>query len=643
MKKHAFLIIAHNEFMMLKKLIGAIDDYRNDIYIHIDKKVKKVNEEEVRSWANKSNIYMMPRRKLYWGTYSIVDCELRMLKMAVKNSYQYYHLLSGVDLPLKTQDEFHEFFDNQNSEFLEYHNNGEYNDYYMEKLMYYYPFLRYIGKGGYPDTGIKNRIKNKLNDYQYKLVEMQKKLKINRIKKVEYLDFCKGGQWFSITGEFANYVLTKRKLIKKLFRSTNCPDEFVFQTIAMNSHFKYRTKNRSYRKIDWNRGKPYCFNEENIKELLATDDFFARKVSYENSPLLVERILSRIKNCDEKKGEKVLPLISVIVPCYNVEKYLRECVNSILAQTYENLEIILVDDGSKDSTGEIINGYVKEYRNIKGIMKLNGGLSSARNDGIDKAKGEYIAFVDSDDWLDESYIEDLYKCLVKYNAKVAVCGYTMEDEKKREIIFKQEKLVSSVKVCKVLGDIYHSENVLYTVAWNKLYHRSIFKKIRFAKGRIHEDVFAAHRVIQQVDNVAVCNRTLYHYRIRQDSITAKENKQDIRHLDYLDGLEDRVLITENMLFRHLKSKMLQAYLNGMYELMIDYNDKTYKEYRLGRYFRDKALYFFIKCFRDMSFEQKINYFKICIYPTKMRKILIAIRIKEEMERNVEGQCDCSHI
>ena len=122
MIKHAFLIIAHNEFMMLKKLIGAIDDYRNDIYIHIDKKVKKVNEEEVRSWANKSNIYMMPRRKLYWGTYSIVDCELRMLKMAVKNSYQYYHLLSGVDLPLKTQDEFHDFFDNQNSEFLEYHN-----------------------------------------------------------------------------------------------------------------------------------------------------------------------------------------------------------------------------------------------------------------------------------------------------------------------------------------------------------------------------------------------------------------------------------------------------------------------------------------------------------------------------------------
>ncbi len=215
----------------------------------------------------------------------------------------------------------------------------------------------------------------------------------------------------------------------------------------------------------------------------------------------------------------MLPLISVIVPCYKVEKYLPKCVDSILTQTYNNLEILLVDDGSPDQCGHICDEYAKIDGRIKIIHKLNGGLSDARNVAIDVATGEYIAFVDSDDYVANNYIETLYKLTQKYEAKISIVNPLCVDEDGNiNHIFDGDGIEYIWHSKEAVEHMFYQE-LFDTSAWGKLYHRSLFDNgIRYPKSLCWEDLPTTYRLFLETDKIAFKNIELYFYLLRNDSI-----------------------------------------------------------------------------------------------------------------------------
>ena len=179
------------------------------------------------------------------------------------------------------------------------------------------------------------------------------------------------------------------------------------------------------------------------------------------------------------------PLISIIIPVFNVERYLERCVESVLGQTYRHLEIFLVDDGSTDSSGEICEHLKKKDARIKVIHKINGGLSDARNAALDIVRGEWITFIDSDDWVEKKYVECLYEKAVKTNSQISIgsfvttSGATRTEEKELyNIVMDNEEAISNL-----LYQKYYT-----TSAWGKLYKSELFDKIRFPVGKLYEDV-----------------------------------------------------------------------------------------------------------------------------------------------------------
>ena len=221
------------------------------------------------------------------------------------------------------------------------------------------------------------------------------------------------------------------------------------------------------------------------------------------------------------------PVVSIIVPVYNVKSYVGECVESLCRQTYTNLEILLVDDGSTDGSGEVCDEYAGRDERIRVIHQANRGLSGARNMGLDDARGEYIAFVDSDDLVSTNYVETLYELLMKYEADIAACAYvkgTTEQltdirEKVLSLDNVKEICMPSVKLLKQWHGKYKQQE---TVAWNKLYCREVWngrKKIRFPESRNHEDVLISHLVVQGAKTIVLTTEILYFYRIRKGSIT----------------------------------------------------------------------------------------------------------------------------
>lgn len=219
-------------------------------------------------------------------------------------------------------------------------------------------------------------------------------------------------------------------------------------------------------------------------------------------------------------------LVSVIIPVYKVEPYLRECLDSVINQTYRNLEIILVDDGSPDECPKICDEYAERDFRVKVIHKKNGGLSDARNKGIDLATGEYITFVDSDDVIHEIYVESLYENLKKTNSDISVC---------QSISFKDSQEIKDVEVSyeryvlsgnDAVQDLYKrlcrikkikSFGVSVT-AWGKMFARKLFSNIRFPYGMLHEDDAVSPKVLYQSNSVCVISSRLYCYRVTDNSI-----------------------------------------------------------------------------------------------------------------------------
>lgn len=236
--------------------------------------------------------------------------------------------------------------------------------------------------------------------------------------------------------------------------------------------------------------------------------------------------------------------VSVIVPIYNVEAYLKRAVDSIIDQTYSGLEIILVDDGSPDNCGKICDDYAKKDNRIKVIHKENGGLSDARNAGLDAATGDYIAFVDSDDYIAEDFVETLLLELEKHDADVSMCSYRVTSSTEFDGSIWEESGNHEVEVCdrtELLSNLYdanHRDATYFIVAWNKLYKASLWEGIRFPKGKIHEDEATTYRIYDRASKGVYMHRPLYGYFSAPESIT--RSRFYLKRLDWMDALDDRI-------------------------------------------------------------------------------------------------------
>lgn len=234
-----------------------------------------------------------------------------------------------------------------------------------------------------------------------------------------------------------------------------------------------------------------------------------------------------------------MDLISVIVPVYKVEAYLDKCVQSIVDQTYEKLEIILVDDGSPDACGSMCDAWEQMDSRIRVIHKENGGLSDARNAGMAVATGEYIAFVDSDDWIDLCYLERMYGALKEHGAQMAACGvkFVYEGE-----VFEKQVPINAVAMTaeEALGTVIRGEGVR-AVAWNKLYHRELLQGETFPVGKYHEDEFFTYRIIAKAQIIVFVPNELYFYLQRGSGIMGTVS---VKHLDALDAYWERLHFLE---------------------------------------------------------------------------------------------------
>lgn len=283
------------------------------------------------------------------------------------------------------------------------------------------------------------------------------------------------------------------------------------------------------------------------------------------------------------------PLISVIVPVYNVEQYLPKCIESIMGQTFSDWELILVDDASTDGSLAICQSYAKKDVRIKAIIQAHGGASKARNTGIRLARGEYIAFVDSDDYVSDYYLQKLYAALIGTNATLSLCGLQCVNDNGQFIpsFFISDDIPSKVSIYEAIGKL--GNNVAFGVLCNKLCKKEIFQKVQLTEGRTFEDELILHHLYGVCDSIATVPEKLYFYTIRQGSKMRCEfgiEKLDVlfAYIDRLDFLIenrfDNEIIQANhdtlmLYFKHsyLRGKRSRGYAKKLDGLHKDYVDK----------------------------------------------------------------------
>ena len=253
-----------------------------------------------------------------------------------------------------------------------------------------------------------------------------------------------------------------------------------------------------------------------------------------------------------------MELISVIVPIYKVEDCLDRCIRSVAEQTYSNLEIILVDDGSPDRCGAMCDAWAKKDRRIKVVHKENGGLSDARNAGLKIATGSLVSFIDSDDWIEPDFLEALLVAMENKNAQIAECAVKLVDETGKVLRYRETAKVSCVDKIDGLRRLILEDGIYQTV-WNKLYRREVIEGVLFEKGKCHEDDFWTYQVFDRMERLAIVDRPMYHYLQRSGSIMGAGYS-----LKRLDGLEARFRRMEHLSkYNELRNLIRQ-------HLMLDY-------------------------------------------------------------------------
>lgn len=284
-----------------------------------------------------------------------------------------------------------------------------------------------------------------------------------------------------------------------------------------------------------------------------------------------------------------MPKISVIVPVYNVEKYLSKCLDSLVNQTLEDYEIIVVNDGSPDNSQEIIDSYVSEYpQKVKAFTKKNGGLSDARNFGLEKANGEFIAFVDSDDFVNEDMLEKMYTRAKATDADIVVCAHDgVKLDKKNNV--KKAKLYP-IQNKNVFGkSIYESPEIMEHIksyAWNKIYRREVIAGYKFPKGQLFEDSAVVYNILSSATKIDYVDEPLYHYVVgRAGAITNSVNKRIfdifkscdslIAHYKRIGKFEELYEVIESRCIRHIAMRYAIFNTKGSLKLKLKYIDKAF--------------------------------------------------------------------
>ena len=258
-----------------------------------------------------------------------------------------------------------------------------------------------------------------------------------------------------------------------------------------------------------------------------------------------------------------MPEISVIVPVYKVEQFIHRCVESILRQSFYNFELILVDDGSPDSCGAICDAYAASDNRIHVIHQKNGGLSAARNSGIDyvmaNSSSHWIAFVDSDDWVHPEYLKTLYDTAKQTRCKISACGFfrTEGDPFPPDQDFSVQCLNADDYYC---GQIHGG---VTAVAWNKLYHRSLFRTLRYPIGKLHEDEFTTYLAVYQTGKVGVTPAQLYAYYQNPEGIMRSE--WNPRRMHVLEAFEQQIAFAREQGNERFLRKIAEQYLYSVYE------------------------------------------------------------------------------
>lgn len=280
------------------------------------------------------------------------------------------------------------------------------------------------------------------------------------------------------------------------------------------------------------------------------------------------------------------PLISVIVPAYNVEKFIGKCIDSILRQSFKDFEVLLIDDGAKDSTPEICDACAKKDSRIKVYHKENGGLSDARNYGIDRMQGKYVTFIDSDDYVDSGYFEYLYGLITQEeDIQIAICGKksVREDENASPDPETFHEIITGERAVQKMLCGHGSGHS----AWGKLYSANLWKTVRYPKGKIYEDYATTYRVMALVDKAAWGNAAMYFYVQHIESIMHQKcSRHSLSLVDIADEETEFIVkkwpaLKQEALARKVTSelKCLQNILNAKNEEFDDYKQKIVEDVR----------------------------------------------------------------
>lgn len=301
-------------------------------------------------------------------------------------------------------------------------------------------------------------------------------------------------------------------------------------------------------------------------------------------------------------------LISVIIPIYNVEKYLKQCLESVCIQTYPNLEIVLIDDGSTDHSGIIADQFGEKDSRIKVFHIKNRGAAGARNFGLSAIQGDYVSFVDSDDWLEPDYIERLLKLMIENDCDISQCQFYDE-------LVTSTKKHSFTEGIKVINDedfirdmINNWEDVLI---WNKLYKRNVLDGIRFVEGRCIDDEFFTYKIVMNCEKIVVSEEYLYHYRNRKSGAMGSVDKHYQRLTDQLDFVTERYGILVQS-YPVLRDKLLR-HKAEVYIHVLNNAEKNTKVF-------ERAKRLLMHCFFEMAFNMEIDmYMKRKVFRSVIRR------------------------
>lgn len=295
MSRHAYLIMAHGEPELLRLLLHALDYPENDLYLHIDKKVLLLQDSEINNIIKLGTVHIFRQYSVAWGGDTQIKCELFLLNEAIKTIHSYYHFVSGVDIPLLTQDGIHEFFDKAPvCNYIALNDRACLAQDFLHRIRYFRPFQNVIGRVT-PTSPVYIKIIGRIEEY---ILNVQRLVGINRIRSNPYILY-KGSSWFSITHECALYLCSQKKAVIRYFGSSMGADEVFLQTMVMNSEYADTVCSNNLRYIDWSEGdlpgapKTLCMSD--YDSIISSGKVFARKFSFQKDEEVIRKLYSRLE------------------------------------------------------------------------------------------------------------------------------------------------------------------------------------------------------------------------------------------------------------------------------------------------------------------------------------------------------------